>query len=173
MILTVPVKWILSAVFAVMIHEMGHAFAIILAGGKIHSLQVKTYGIIMDVSSLSLDREVICGLAGPIASLSLLFLSRWLPLISVCGLIQGIFNLLPVYPLDGGRVLYAIVYMIAGEEAVNRIDKWMLYVSLILIFGTTVYISVFFGKGIMPPLIGTVCAWKLIQRKIPCKQNGI
>ena len=57
----------------------------------------------MEVDGLSDGKELICALAGPAGGLILLIFARWIPRIAICAAVQALYNLLPVYPLDGGR----------------------------------------------------------------------
>ncbi len=59
----------------------------------------------MRADGMSSGKSVICILSGPMGSLLLFLFVRWIPRIAFCGLLQGIYNLLPIYPLDGGRVV--------------------------------------------------------------------
>lgn len=61
---------------------------------------------------MSPGRELLCVLAGPAVSFSLLALARFFPRIAICGLVQGIYNLLPIYPLDGGKALRCMVSLL-------------------------------------------------------------
>lgn len=68
-------------------------------------MEIGPFGALIETHGLSLWGECISALAGPLGSFILLSFAQFLPMSAVCGLIQGLFNLLPVYPLDGGRVL--------------------------------------------------------------------
>ena len=64
-------------------------------------------------------QEIICAAAGPMANLLLmLFPSR---LFMVCNLLVLVFNLLPIEPLDGGKILGAVTAR-----------RWPLYQKAIL-----------------------------------------
>lgn len=108
LILTVSVQWILAALFAACIHELCHVLMICLCGGLVSSITIGASGAKIHTSPLSLSQEFLCALAGPCGSLLLLFFLRWIPRVALCGLVQGMFNLLPVYPLDGGRVFRCV-----------------------------------------------------------------
>ena len=90
---------------AAAIHEAGHCLAVKLCGGSIHALSLTVRGAVLQTTPLSYRQEAICALAGPCAGFLLLLLVRLFPWLAFWGLIQGIYNLLPVYPMDGGRAL--------------------------------------------------------------------
>lgn len=101
---------VLWSILACVIHELGHWVMIMLMGGKVRALRLTVVGAEMKLDtqhSLSYGREVAAALAGPAANL----LTAW---ISVLGgwhlfaglnLCFGVLNLIPVFPLDGGRAL--------------------------------------------------------------------
>ena len=102
-------------------------------------------------------RELFCALAGPVGSLLLVTLQAWFPLLALCAFVQGCFNLLPLYPLDGGRAL-ACVLRIAGME---KLLKPMEIITLLVL----PLAAVCSGLG-----WGAVAVWGMLAvRKIPCK----
>lgn len=105
LLLTVPIRWILAAFLAALVHELGHYLALRLVGGGLSGAVISPRGARLEAFPMSPGRELLCVLAGPAASLSLLWLIRFFPRIGICGLIQGMYNLLPIYPLDGGRAV--------------------------------------------------------------------
>ncbi len=72
------------------------------------SICIGPLGAKIESYGLSGTGELLCILAGPVGSLMLLLVLRVLPTLGLFGLIQGFFNLLPVYPLDGGRAVVCI-----------------------------------------------------------------
>ena len=101
----VPLKWLLSWLVAVLIHELGHCMLLVIMGGQILSVRISSFGCKIESTALTPLRELICIIAGPFFALSILFLYRYIPRIAFCALVQSVYNLLPIYPLDGGRIL--------------------------------------------------------------------
>ncbi len=104
-LLTIPLRWFFAAVIAAAVHELGHIAAVGLLGAEIKEVQIGAGGAKLCASPLSRNREIICVLAGPAASLMLMLFARIMPRVAICGLVQGVYNLLPIYPLDGGKAL--------------------------------------------------------------------
>ena len=104
LILTLPIPWIAAAMFAAYIHELCHIAAILLCKSSVYSITVSGTGAKIHTAPLSCYQECLCALTGPCGSLLLTGFAYWIPRIAFCGLVQGLFNLIPVYPLDGGRV---------------------------------------------------------------------
>ena len=105
MVLLFPVRFLLGVVLAAFIHETGHILAIRLTGGRILSVQLHAFGARIEAVPMEPGRAAICALAGPAAGALTLFAWRWFPELTLAGLVQTAFNLLPIYPLDGGRVV--------------------------------------------------------------------
>lgn len=116
LLLTIPIRWILAAFLAALVHELGHYSTVRLLGGTVSGAAVSCRGARMEIFPMSPGRELWCILAGPAASFSLLAMARFFPRIAICGLIQGMYNLLPIYPLDGGKALRCMVTLVGKHR---------------------------------------------------------
>lgn len=107
------------------LHELGHWAAIRLLGGRIARLRLTAVGaeLALDGSRpLSYGRECAAALAGPAASLLTAELAAGGRLYLLAGLSlgQGLFNLLPILPLDGGRALGLLLTSLGGEDCAGH-----------------------------------------------------
>ena len=115
--------WIVVVFLSILVHELGHAVAFRRFGSDSHIVLWMFGGLAVPYSAVSgRVRRIIVYLAGPLAGFMLLgvvygthrltgwggrhgieiaHLYAWLFLVN---LYWGIFNLLPVFPLDGGQV---------------------------------------------------------------------
>ncbi|MCL2082600.1 MAG: hypothetical protein FWH04_05120 [Oscillospiraceae bacterium] len=127
---------------AALAHELGHYLALKAFGGKISGIVLSGGGISMIQSRtprLSYAGDLLAVLAGPMASLGLALLlalrGAYLPLAGIC-LIHGLFNLLPITGLDGGRAL-SLIFENAekfntGDRILHRLSVAVLVVLLVL-----------------------------------------
>ena len=121
--------YILLGVFAsIAAHELGHSFAAMRYGCHVQEIELGILGGAAKLSHIP-DRpreEIIMALAGPAVSLALGLLGVWSasPLLYPIGAINLLlfgFNLLPCFPMDGGRVLRAALVPKKGKlEATRR-----------------------------------------------------
>lgn len=144
----VPSSAFWGLIAASVIHELGHIFAIYLTGGKVVSLKLGILGAVISTTPLSYSQEVFCTLAGPVLGLTLLIFRPLCPWLAFWALVQNVYNLLPVYPLDGGRILCAIFCMVFPLEKAQRISE-MVSLATVFLVGIGGYL---FLRPVLPQL---------------------
>lgn len=115
------------ALFAsVVLHELGHAMAARYFGIRTRHITLFPFGGIAAIEQIPQNptQEFVIAVAGPLVNVALVCLfvpfaliTGWwsLGLIAVLNAIMAIFNLIPAYPMDGGRVLRAILSVPFGH----------------------------------------------------------
>ena len=171
LLLVVPLPWILAAVTAAGLHELGHILAVLALGGRIHSLKIRSFGAQLLASPMTPVRELVCILAGPGTSLLLMCALRWMPEVAVCGMIQGLFNLIPVYPLDGGRALGCLTELYFSPEAGRRLCSVVKYCVIALIFVVSFWLFVSLKLGFCVIVGALFLLSRILAGKIPCKDR--
>jgi Zn-dependent protease len=150
--------WLMGTVTAIMlfvsvlIHELGHSVMARHYGISVPRITLFLFGGVSQIATepLSPGAEFWIAVIGPLTSFALaaffweleplvvsipqLFaLAKYLALLN---LILAIFNLIPGFPLDGGRVLRAIVWRVSGKfrQATNIAAVTGRFVGFLLIF---------------------------------------
>jgi Zn-dependent protease/predicted transcriptional regulator len=118
---------------SVVIHELSHSLMAIRSGIEIREITLFIFGGVSRITEEPKDAvtEMKIALVGPLSSfgLALVFwviqsLSGWMGLILLTGIFYylawinlalGIFNLIPGFPLDGGRIFRALVWWKTGS----------------------------------------------------------
>ena len=165
-LMVLPLWWIFAALLAAIWHECCHFFALHLYGGRALGFRAGVMGAVMEVRFSSPGQELVCALAGPVGSLLLLLMARWLPRTAICAGFQGLYNLLPIYPLDGGRVVRCLSQLWLPPEIGNDLCQWLEKICLLGLMILAVYGCFVLHLGIAPILVG---AWMICRIKIPCK----
>ena len=107
---------VFSAVIpAVLFHEIGHCISARIYGGRILSLRIELTGLCLELSPFSSPtQEAVCAVAGPVfgllwAAACSFFQGAWWMRCRDVSAYFSLCNLLPAQPLDGGRILYALL----------------------------------------------------------------
>lgn len=150
-------SFFLSAVVALQ-HECAHAFAAAKRGYVLNKMVLMPYGAVIDAdfSDVSFADEVAVALAGPLANFltAIGFVALWWLFPATYPYTDGAFyaslsvalvNLLPAYPLDGGRIFCACLRRKYGENKARKIGKAVacFFASL---FAAAFFAFVFRGK---------------------------
>lgn len=129
--------WVMGAVSAValfasvLVHELSHSVVAISRGLGVQSITLFIFGGVSNIKAEA-ERpvdELLISAVGPLTSFVLagafFFLDRGVDLpeaaaaivgyLALVNLLLAVFNLLPGFPLDGGRVLRSIVWALSGS----------------------------------------------------------
>lgn len=104
-LLGIPLRLLISWIIAAGIHELGHILAVFLLKGQITRIRIGVGGAVIAGEDLGVVKNSICVIAGPLFGAMPLLLVRFFPRIGLISLLLSAYNLLPFWPLDGGRIL--------------------------------------------------------------------
>lgn len=166
-LLIIPLPWLAAWVVAAAIHECCHYLALRLLKVEVISVVIGAGGATINTGPIPWKKEVFCALAGPVGGLLLCLGAVRFPRLAVCAMAQSAFNLLPVYPLDGGRVVRCIVLRLFGDSAARTVC----FIIGVLCFVFVIAFSVYWELGIAPILLVFLFAIRYIPIKIPCKHG--
>ena len=172
LIMVVPWNWLGACVISMMVHECAHGGAVRLCGGTVSSIRIGPSGMVMDVTGLSLGRELICAMAGPAGSLLLFLLARWIPRTALCAAVHLLYNLLPMYPLDGGRVLRCTAELCFSQDTAYKIYhvSETLVMTLIVVLG---FAAAFLWKlGFVPMLLCMMLFFRAVKNSLQTAQRA-
>ena len=130
--------WFLSIFAAVLLHELAHtAVAKKLKHPVDHVyLDVFNGAAAIDTTYMAYKDTILIVLGGPLSNLVLYFIGYYLGLdiFSSVNLFLFIFNILPIYPMDGGRISKAICQWVTKPSVGRKINGYISIVTSILLF---------------------------------------
>ncbi len=119
---------------SVLLHEISHALAARAFAMPVHSINLHFLGGATEIEGEASSpwREFVIAVVGPVTSL-LIGAVAWVSIdvfdaglvglavtyLAVANLVVGVLNLVPGLPLDGGRVLQAVVWAISGKRSLG------------------------------------------------------
>lgn len=148
---TVAFLWLIGFVLCIFLHELGHALAAQLAGVEVKSIVIWLLGGFTNLSRKAEkpSHNLVIFAAGPLVNMLLAFLFvlffivvsytilpnirvvetfLWVQTLinlsfslALVNLILIVFNLLPIYPLDGGNILHSAMEMFFGRSNADLI----------------------------------------------------
>ena len=149
MLLLMDLRWIGAFICSAMVHELSHYLMLRLLRCEVQQISVGFSGAKMNTLPLTNKEELISSLAGPLGGLCLIPLSALFPRLALCAFFHSVINLLPIYPLDGGRVLRCIL-----PKSYHR--PVQLAFTLFLLMITLRYVG----------WVGTLCVFLVTQRSL-------
>lgn len=142
--------WIPIVFISVLIHELAHAGAIAMFGfGASQIILTGMGGVTINRRRARPWQDLVISVAGPASSFGLFFLCVWLmrnigvaqtdnmlrallPSLAGANFYWGIFNLVPVPPLDGGQAVRDFFRMFLNERNAFVISIWIAMIGGVL-----------------------------------------
>jgi stage IV sporulation protein FB len=107
----------------ILIHELGHVWTAISYGWHVEEIQLLPFGGVAKVreyGNITAWEEIVVALAGPLNNGLMVWMAyffsslgwwneEWTNFFIRANIIIGLFNLLPILPLDGGKVLQCLL----------------------------------------------------------------
>ena len=135
---------------AILLHELAHSVIALRAGAKVRSITLMMLGGVSQIENdVPADKEAWMAFAGPLVSFAIAAVSylaaRAVPkafpglivallVFATMNAIIAAFNLLPAFPMDGGRVLRGLLSRYIGRPRATRIAT-QLGKGLAIVFG--------------------------------------
>lgn len=141
--------------FFALIHEMGHLICGLMLGLKPKSLKIMPIGLSIEFNVICEDynkkikkanileiKKMLIALAGPLtnifAILIVVVIKKYTNIIVYNEIIYAntliaIFNLLPIYPLDGGRFIKSFLHIVRGNKVAIEYINIISNLSVIII----------------------------------------
>lgn len=174
-------------ILSIVAHEYGHSLVARLFKVEVRDIYIHLFGgaAVMSNAFPSARAERYIALAGPFVSMLLAgvfiglsvltesapLLSKALVLTGVGNLILGIFNMIPCFPMDGGRVLRATIWDLTGKYGLaTRVASYVGYAFAAYVIGTGFLMML----GLTVPLFGSGVAsglWQMIFGGFICWLN--
>lgn len=174
--------YVMIIIFAI-IHELGHLIAGLAMGMRPEKMELKPYGVSISFKLTPKDynqkiirgnllevKEIFVALAGPVTNLLIIFIAINIEvdlfsnlMIIYANLLLILFNLLPIYPLDGGRILKGILHIFFGKRNSEKYINTFSFLILILVTFIA-SIGVFYMENISIFLI-TIFLWMLYLKE--------
>ena len=163
-----------------MIHELGHLLAGILLGMKVEKIQVKPFGFSISFKLKPGDynkkikkgnilelKKIIVALAGPITNILIIMITVNLNLgifeeimVIYTNILIALFNIIPIYPLDGGRILKGLLHFKFGKQKASKYINCISFYTIIFLTAVA-GISILYLKNIA--IFIAICVlWTLI-----------
>lgn len=130
------------AALYVPVHEGGHWLCLKAQHIPVREIKLSAFGVQMRRSRAfaSFWQQAACALSGPLFPLPvgalLWLLGTWEPVLRIGGAVFGglsLFHLLPVWPLDGGQALFALLSSRCRPLVAETVTRWLSFLFLFLL----------------------------------------
>lgn len=147
---------------SVTVHEAGHLLAAKLLRVSVEAVELRLTGAVIRTDSVGYGKEAWITAAGPAASL---LLSAWMlrcrAELAVVAAIHGVMNLLPIYPLDGGRLVRIAAYQILSEHMAETVLGVISAATACIVMLLACWWTICMQAGIWPIFAALLLVWKI------------
>lgn len=156
LLLIIPFPWLVAMFVAGGVHELCHFVALRFLTGVNAPIYLSSDRARMPIPDMPPWKEVLCAMAGPVGGLLLTFSAPIFPRLALCAMMQSLYNLIPIYPMDGGRIVSCVLHILLEPPMANKILTIVSVAIRCAILMLGVYGSLFLQLGIFPILFAAL-----------------
>lgn len=142
--------WLILWLGGVFLHEAGHLFTLFLLHIPVLSLRFSLAGARIETGPMSYPEEFFVALSGPVVGLIPLAFWHICPNFSTFSGLLSVINLLPLYPLDGGRCLHCALALWTTPTKSHLVMRTMEWITGSLLTLWCLYKTFFLSVGLWP-----------------------
>lgn len=167
-IITQNIKIFAITFIFIFLHELGHLVTGITIGLKIKKINIHISGLSVEFENYGKQRNVnkiIVDIAGPLINIISMIIAIIINQMEIAyiNLLLATINLLPIYPLDGGRILKVILgRKISYKKTINYVESISQYTLILLTAISSCYLLVEKNIGIF---IAILYLWGVILKE--------
>lgn len=146
---------------SVFLHECGHIFVYSKAHVAIDEIHLQPFGVRITTRNEALigpRTQFVCALAGPTINLlctaiyyfisKVIVMPEWTLMFYLSSLFLGLFNLLPIMPLDGSRMLGVALSVVFGEYISQMVCAWVSMIMGLCTLVAGIYVLIMSGMNV-------------------------
>lgn len=171
------------------IHELGHLLAGIVLGFRPNKIEINPFGVSIGFkvnlkdynkkikkANIIEEKKIFVAMAGPIVNLLIIFIANSLNIniyekimIIYSNLLLILFNILPILPLDGGRILKGILHINFGKDKAEKYTCNISFVLLIILTAISSIVILYFKN--IAIFLAIIFLWILYMKEEKVYQN--
>lgn len=160
-LLLLDLRWVIGWLTASLVHELFHYITICIYKCPVSQIQIGCYGVIMNTHFPGKTAEILCALAGPMGSLAVIAAFRLFPYAALCATMQLSFNLLPVYPMDGGRIIQLLLLCFFSTETSEKVMSIASIIIIAVVTFAGILLSIVLHMGMLPALVAAMLSLRI------------
>lgn len=144
-----------------LVHELGHLVVLRLCGVPVGGIRIGVCGAVIETGWMAYGKEIVCAAAGPAVNILIgASVLRAEPEFGLVNLALAAVNLLPFYPMDGGRMLRAVLLLCCSQEWAERIVHWATVGTCLVLMVLSCWATAALQAGVWPIFAALVLLWR-------------
>jgi len=145
---------LINYLFALILHELAHLFVALSKGYHLRCIKLDMLGMSVELETDIKNKDVFAvNIAGPFVNLIMCVLCLltyiinpnnfvYLNCFCACNMILSLFNLLPIYPLDGGKIFCGLINNYNQYKKLDKIIRIVAFFifSFLFVWGCCYYV---------------------------------